>query len=125
MEEQNKKGVTGSTLKLIAIITMTIDHVGAVIFPDYQILRIIGRIAFPIFAYCIAVGCIYTKNIGKYALRVLLMAILIQPLYVTAMNHQTRPGPWPSRKAYQVWTCSPRGVFILVGRLKSESWGMP
>ena len=77
-------------LKLIAIITMTIDHVGAVIFPDYQILRIIGRIAFPIFAYCIAVGCIYTKNIGKYALRVLLLAILIQPLYVTAMNHQTR-----------------------------------
>ncbi len=74
-------------LKLVAIVTMFIDHLGAAIFPQYRVMRYIGRIAFPIFAYCIAVGCIYTRNIGKYALRVLVMAVLTQPLYVTALNH--------------------------------------
>ncbi len=79
-----------SLLKLIAIVSMTVDHLGAVMFPQYQIMRVIGRVAFPLFAYCAAVGCVYTRNIGKYALRVLLMALLVQPLYVTAMNHQAR-----------------------------------
>ena len=74
-------------LKLIAIVTMFIDHLGAAIFPQYRIMRIIGRISFPIFAYCIAVGCIYTHNIAKYALRVFLVGVLTQPLYVTALNH--------------------------------------
>ena len=74
-------------LKLIAIVTMLVDHLGAVVFPQYRVMRVIGRIAFPIFAYCVAVGCIYTRNIAKYALRMLLMAVLVQPLYVTAMNH--------------------------------------
>jgi len=74
-------------LKLIAITAMLIDHLGARVFPEYQIMRIIGRIAFPVFAYCIAVGCVYTRNIGKYALRMGLMAVLVQPLYATAMGH--------------------------------------
>lgn len=63
-------------LKLIAILTMFIDHLGAAIFPEYRSMRVIGRIAFPIFAYCIAVGCIYTRNIAKYALRVFLVGLL-------------------------------------------------
>lgn len=74
-------------LKLIAVAAMLIDHLGARVFPQYEVMRIIGRIAFPIFAYCIAVGCIYTKNIGMYALRIGVMAVLVQPLYVTAMGH--------------------------------------
>ena len=76
-----------SILKIIAVVTMVIDHAGAVFFPQYRWLRVIGRIAFPLFAYCIAFGCVATHNIGKYALRVFLMAMCIQPLYVTAMNH--------------------------------------
>ena len=76
-----------SLLKLIAIVSMTIDHLGAAVFPQYRIMRIIGRFAFPLFAYCVAAGCVYTRNIKKYALRMLLMAVLVQPLYVTAMNH--------------------------------------
>lgn len=76
-------------LKLIAIAAMLVDHLGARVFPQYEIMRIIGRLAFPIFAYCIAVGCVFTRNIGRYALRVLALAILVQPLYVTAMGHQS------------------------------------
>ena len=74
-------------LKLVAIISMLIDHLGARVFPEYGEMRIIGRIAFPVFAYCITVGCVYTKNIFKYALRMGIMAILVQPLYATAMGH--------------------------------------
>lgn len=74
-------------LKLVAIVAMLIDHLGARVFPQYGEMRIIGRIAFPVFAYCITVGCVYTRSIWKYALRMLLMAILVQPLYATAMGH--------------------------------------
>lgn len=77
-----------SFLKLIAILTMLIDHLGARVFPQYTIMRVIGRMAFPIFAYCMAVGCVFTHNIGRYALRVGILALLVQPLYVTAMGHQ-------------------------------------
>ena len=54
--ESMKRGLTGNQLKLIALITMTIDHIGYILLPQYRILRIIGRLAFPIYAYMIAVG---------------------------------------------------------------------
>lgn len=76
-----------SFLKLVAIVSMLIDHLGARVFPQYGEMRIIGRIAFPVFAYCITVGCVYTKNIFKYALRMGIMAVLVQPLYAAAMGH--------------------------------------
>ncbi|MEA4898763.1 TraX family protein [Bacillota bacterium Meth-B3] len=76
-------------LKIIAMITMVIDHVGAVFYPGLTVMRIIGRIAFPIYAYCIAVGCVYTRNIAKYALRVLVLAVVSQPIYVIALRHIT------------------------------------
>lgn len=74
-------------LKVIAMISMLIDHVGAVFYPQMTILRMIGRLAFPIYAYCIAVGCVYTRSIPKYATRVLVMALLCQPIYVVALKH--------------------------------------
>lgn len=74
-------------LKLVAIVAMLIDHLGVRVFPQYGEMRIIGRIAFPLFAYCITVGCVYTRNIFKYALRMGVMALLVQPLYATAMGH--------------------------------------
>lgn len=77
-------------LKLIAMVCMLIDHLGAVVYPEYPVMRLIGRLAFPLFAYCLAVGCFYTHSIGKYALRVGLLAVIVQPLYVTAMNHQAK-----------------------------------
>ena len=68
-------------LKIIAFISMLIDHIGYVFFPDYIFFRIIGRLAFPIFAYCLVTGFIYTKNIKKYVIRVLLFAVFSQPFY--------------------------------------------
>ena len=69
MYERLKKGfLSGNQLKLIALAAMTIDHIGAYLIPDMIIFRIIGRIAFPIFAYMLAEGCRYTRNRMKYML---------------------------------------------------------
>ena len=45
---------------------MVIDHVGSAFFPQYPVFRWIGRLAFPIFAYCLTVGLLYTHDIKKY-----------------------------------------------------------
>ena len=50
-------------LKLIAIVSMLIDHIGSVFFPEVRVLRWIGRLAFPIFCYCMTVGLLYTHDI--------------------------------------------------------------
>lgn len=76
-------------LKLIAMIAMFIDHAGKMLFPQYRIMRIIGRIAFPIYAYCIAAGCVYTKNPLRYFKRIVLLALISQPLYAVALAHTT------------------------------------
>ena len=55
---------------------MLIDHIGMVFFDDIIIFRIIGRIAFPIFAYLVAEGYSKTHNKKKYFLRMLIFAIL-------------------------------------------------
>ncbi|MFH0897541.1 MAG: TraX family protein [Candidatus Bathyarchaeota archaeon] len=53
-------------LKWIAIISMTIDHLGAIIYPDYLLLRVIGRLAFPIFSYLLVLGVGSTRSKGHY-----------------------------------------------------------
>lgn len=74
-------------LKLIAMLAMLCDHAGKMLFPQYPIMRIIGRLAFPIYAYCIAVGCVYTKNMLKYLTRIILLALISQPIYAVSMGH--------------------------------------
>ena len=63
-------------LKMIAIITMAIDHIGAILFPQYIILRMIGRIAFPIFAFLLVEGMARTKSLEKYIGRMLIFAVI-------------------------------------------------
>lgn len=60
------KGLSGNALKIIAAVCMVIDHVGVMFFQQAEVLRILGRLAFPIFAFMIAEGCRYTKNRGRY-----------------------------------------------------------
>lgn len=76
-----KKGLTGNQLKIIAMIIMTIDHVGMVLFPGQRIFRIIGRLAYPIFAYMIAEGCCYTRSYGRYLGTMAAMAAVYQVVY--------------------------------------------
>ncbi|MDR0396839.1 MAG: conjugal transfer protein TraX [Oscillospiraceae bacterium] len=75
-------------LKCVAMITMIIDHTAAVFFPRQYWLRIIGRVSFPLFCWCLVVGADYTRNIGRYALRLLALAVISQPPFMLALNHR-------------------------------------
>lgn len=91
-----KFGFSGSTLKIIAIITMFIDHTGATVVQGmlklpaikadaqtyamvrdiYSLMRDIGRIAFPIFCFLLVEGFLHTRNVKKYVLRLFLFALI-------------------------------------------------
>lgn len=81
-----KSGLTGNQLKIIAMITMTCDHVGMQIFPQLLWMRIIGRLAMPVYAYMIAEGCRHTRDRKKYFLRLFGMGALCQIVYFVAMG---------------------------------------
>lgn len=78
--------LSGNALKIIALISMTIDHIGVQLFPFNDMFRIIGRLAFPIFAYMIAEGCTYTKNRSKYIMLMGVTALVCQSVYFFAMG---------------------------------------
>lgn len=65
---------------------MAIDHTEKIFFPDSMIMAIIGRIAFPLFAYCVVVGCLYTHDMKKYLLRLAIFGVVSQPFYVLAFH---------------------------------------
>lgn len=56
--------MSGFVLKLIAAVSMLIDHAGLLLFPEQDWMRLVGRLAMPIFAYCIAEGFLYTRSRG-------------------------------------------------------------
>lgn len=64
------------TLKIIALVTMIIDHVGAVFFPNILWLRYIGRLAMPIYAFMLVQGYNHTRNFTRYAIRIAVFAVL-------------------------------------------------
>ena len=81
-------GNTATTwLKIIALVFMFIDHAGKMCFPGTPEMRILGRIAFPVYAWCMIVGFHYTRSVPKYLLRILITGVVSQPLYMLALNH--------------------------------------
>lgn len=79
--ERRWQCLTQNKLKLIAAISMVLDHVGAELFPQVTFLRILGRLAFPLFSYFIYEGFCYTHSKGKYLLRVASLGILCVIVY--------------------------------------------
>jgi hypothetical protein len=79
--------MTAFTIKLIAIFTMVIDHIGLFFFPDVILLRLIGRISFPLFAWLIANGAYHTHNIPSYLKRLVLCAVISQVPFFLANKH--------------------------------------
>lgn len=81
----NQKGLTGTGLKLIAISSMLIDHMGAVgeeyVFTTFAqlcffLMRLVGRLAFPIFIFLLVEGFAHTRSVIKYARNLLIFAII-------------------------------------------------
>ena len=83
---ESRTGLSGNQLKVIAMIAMTCDHVGLQLLPQLGFLRIIGRLAFPIYAYMIAEGCRYTHDRGRYFFRLASLALVCQGVYYGAMR---------------------------------------
>lgn len=102
-----KHGWSGSTLKLIAIVTMFIDHLGAGILENYAVqhpegglfgmtyqqifdldyvMRGIGRIAFPIFCYTLVEGFMKTRNVWKYLVRLILFGLISEVPFDLCFN---------------------------------------
>lgn len=89
------KFLSGSSIKLIAILSMLVDHFAAVvlakyyplspepekIYKIYEIMRAIGRLAFPLFCFFAVEGFLYSKNRMKYLLRLAIFAILSEPAF--------------------------------------------
>lgn len=71
-------------LKIAACLFMLVDHVGALFFPDLIWLRVIGRFSFPLFAYLLAIGFTNTSNVYKYLGRLLIFALVSQPIFYLA-----------------------------------------
>ncbi|MCD8051915.1 MAG: conjugal transfer protein TraX [Clostridiales bacterium] len=91
---QSRKCINGFTLKLIALVTMTIDHIAMVLLvgdAPYWPMRIIGRIAFPIYCFLLVEGYFHTHSVRKYTLRLLLAAVVSDIPFDLAVD-----GFWPS-----------------------------
>lgn len=105
INKTHKKGISGSTLKIIAIITMVIDHIGAIVIENMlverglleittdqafvtfldansllyymnTVFRIIGRMSFPIFCFLIVQGFLHTHDLKKYLGRMFIFALI-------------------------------------------------
>lgn len=128
VEPKKYQILSGGILKIIAIVVMLIDHIGASLVarllrggyftgPDYiryanyyETLRTIGRIAFPIFCFLLVEGFLHTKNPKKYAIRLGIFAVVSE---------------WPFDMAFfQQWTYDYQNVFLtlLIGLL--SIWAM-
>ena len=140
------RGISGFDLKLIAVISMVIDHFAAVViwgiiqasyritasmqlstnFVDqllvwvaanrelvlgiYETMRLIGRIAFPIYCYLIVEGYKHTKNVAKYALRLGIFAIISEVPFDLALT-----GRWFSTSYSNVFFTLLIGLLVILG----------
>lgn len=86
-------------MQLIALLTMLIDHIGIVFFPDDQVWRLIGRLSFPLYAYGIVVGLRYTRSRIRYVKRLAVIGAAAQLPYMLA---------------FDMWRINVIGTFIAV-----------
>lgn len=123
-------GISGSTLKLFAIITMLIDHTGATVLRAilrhpavaadpaldaiwtsvYSMSRSLGRLAFPIFCFLVVEGFTHTRNVRKYAGRLFLFALISEVPFDIALK-----GSWYFPNKQNVYFTLLIGLLVLIG----------
>jgi len=109
--------MTGAALKLIAMVSMLIDHTGLVLFNDCDVMRAIGRLAMPIFAFFISEGYIHTRSKGKYLLRLFIFGIISEVPFDLAFDSELGFG---SQNVIFTFTLSVLAL-ILFDLVKGES----
>lgn len=104
-ERYKNGGISGAVLKWLAIITMTIDHVGVGLINTYnrmsmldlsglyRMSRLIGRLAFPIFVFLIVQGYQHTSDLRKYLMRLFIFALISEvPFDLMSSNQLVNMG---------------------------------
>ena len=140
---KERKGISGSTLKIIAIITMLIDHIGAGVLGrllvvrgmneaadlnawidanstlviTYQMMRFVGRLAFPIFCFLLVEGFLHTRSAAKYAFRMLLFAVVSEIPFDLALK-----GAWYYPEKQNVYVTLLIGLLVLIGFRLAEQF---
>ncbi|HEX3076878.1 MAG TPA: TraX family protein [Lachnospiraceae bacterium] len=124
------RGISGSTIKLVAIFTMLIDHTAAtilekiiskngmydyysdnnILYNIYSLMRSIGRLAFPIFCFLLVEGLIHTRNKWKYALRMALFAVISEVPFDLAFAN--KPIFWGYQSVYFTLLI---GLLVMIG----------
>ncbi len=136
--KENRFGLSGTVLKMIAVITMLIDHIGAVIVQrtqifeqfssgewlwlnqSYGMLRDVGRLAFPIFCFLLVEGFVHTRNDKKYLVRMLLFALISEIPFNLALTGNLMD----TRFQNVYWELS-LGLIVLMLMKGSEKGRMP
>ena len=80
--------LSANVLKIIALVSMTIDHIGVIFFPSEIGWRIVGRLAFPLFAFFIAEGTKHTRNKLRYFLMIFALGVVCE-IFARAFAHTT------------------------------------
>lgn len=144
------RGIAGSTLKLIAIVTMLIDHVAATILARimqqqgidmyimggstepiailYTVMRLIGRLAFPIFIFLLIEGLEHTRNQWNYLLRLVLFAIVSELPFDFALNldmEQIMAGQLLEWGSQNVFFTLSIGLFAIIGIKAVQATELP
>ncbi len=81
--------ISSAALQWIAVIAMTIDHVGLYLCGDFWPMRVIGRLAMPIFCLLLVEGFCHTRSRSRYLARLLIFAFaaLIPHLTLAVLTH--------------------------------------
>ncbi|MBR4889671.1 MAG: TraX protein [Clostridia bacterium] len=120
---QDKLGISAAGLKWLAMLTMLIDHIGAVFVtgPWYIWMRMIGRMAFPIYCFLLAEGAVHSHSRLKYALRLLLCAVVTEPIF----DYTLHDGWFKSGHQNVLWTLLFALLAIMIGDFRSRKWRSP
>ena len=68
--------------RILAMVTMLTDYLGIFFFPDLPLMRAVGRIGFPLYAFCVSCGWVYTRKRRAYFARFVVIALLSQIFYL-------------------------------------------
>ena len=104
-----KKGISQEGLKLIACVTMLLDHIGATVvvrylqsipgfdpqvYLIYELLRTVGRLAFPIYCFLLVEGAAHTRDPKKYGMRLAIGVLLAEIPFDLAFSYTGRLPDW-------------------------------
>jgi len=114
--------MTSAALQALAFATMLLDHIGLCFFPQLPALRAVGRLSFPIFAFLLSEGFVYTRDLKKYAARLFVFAVISEVPYQLMINHRV-VGPRPGNILFSLLLCL--GALWCVKRGGAWVWGAP